>query len=204
VIARHPKELLLAAGSFVAANGTFYVMITYAVAYATQILHQPRTTILWAVMLGSLISAPILPLTAALSDRYGRKGVFLAGAALELLWAFPFFLLLNTGSFPAMVLAMAGGLGFNSVMYGLQAAMMTEMFSTEFRYSGASLSYQIGAICAGGFAPIISTALYARYHSATAISAYMAALCAISFLSVLALAETHAREHRTPARVKAA
>ena len=204
VIARHPKELLLAAGSFVAANGTFYVMITYAVAYATQILHQPRTTILWAVMLGSLISAPILPLTAALSDRYGRKGVFLAGAALELLWAFPFFLLLNTGSFPAMLLAMAGGLGFNSVMYGLQAAMMTEMFSTEFRYSGASLSYQIGAICAGGFAPIISTALYARYHSATAISAYMAALCAISFLSVLALAETHRREHRTPARVKPA
>ena len=204
VLARHPKELLLAAGSFVAANGTFYVMITYAVAYTTQTLHLPRTMILWAVMLGSLISAPILPLSAALSDRFGRKGVFLVGAALELAWAFPFFLLLNTGSFPAMLLALAGGLGFNSVMYGLQAAMMTEMFSTEFRYSGASLSYQIGAICAGGFAPIISTALFARYHTAMAISAYMAALCAISFLSVLALAETHKREHRAPASAKAA
>ena len=204
VLARHPKELLLAAGSFVAANGTFYVMITYAVAYTTGTLHLPKTSILWAVMLGSIISAPILPLTAALSDRFGRKGVFLAGAALELAWAFPFFLLLNTGSFPAMVLALVGGLGFNSVMYGLQAAMMTEMFSTEFRYSGASLSYQIGAICAGGFAPIISTALFARYHTAMAISAYMAGLCAISFFSVLFLAETHKREDRRPAEAKAA
>ena len=204
VIARNPKEILLAAGSFVAANGTFYVMITYAVAYTTKTLHVPKESILWAVMLGSLISAPILPLTAALSDRFGRRGVFLAGAALELAWAVPFFLLLNTGNFWAMTLALAGGLGFNSVMYGLQAAMMTEMFSTEFRYSGASLGYQIGAIFGGGFAPIIATALFAKYHSAMAISAYMAVLCAVSFLSVLVLTETHKKEHRSaPAKAVA-
>src|SRR5665213_81893 len=75
VIAQHPKEILLAAGSFVAANGTFYVMISYAVAYTTGTLHIPKTMILWAVMIGSLISAPILPLTATLSDRFGRRGV---------------------------------------------------------------------------------------------------------------------------------
>jgi MFS family permease len=203
VIAKNPKEILLAAGSFVAANGTFYVMITYAIAYTTTTLHVPKTAILWAVMLGSLISAPILPLTASLSDRFGRRGVFLVGAALELIWAWPFFMLLNTGSFPLMVLALAGGLGFNSVMYGLQAAMMTEMFSTEFRYSGASLGYQIGAIFGGGFAPIIATALFARYHTAMAISTYMAVLCAVSFLSVLVLTETHKKENRQPARAKA-
>jgi metabolite-proton symporter len=203
-IAKNPKGILLAAGSFVAANGTFYIMITYAVAYTTKTLHVPKNDILWAVMLGSVISAPILPLTAALSDRFGRRGIFLAGAALELLWAVPFFLLLNTGNFWAMALALTGGLGFNSVMYGLQAAMMTEMFSTEFRYSGASLGYQIGAIFGGGFAPIIATALYAKYNSAMAISAYMAALCAVSFLSVLVLTETHKREHRLqPARAGA-
>jgi hypothetical protein len=82
--------------------------------------------------------------------------------------------------------------------------MMTEMFSTEFRYSGASLGYQIGAIFGGGFAPIISTALFARYHTSLAISAYMAALCAVSFLSVLVLTETHKRENRMPARARAA
>ncbi|THD79265.1 MAG: MFS transporter [Phenylobacterium sp.] len=204
VIASNPKGILLAAGSFVAANGTFYVMITYAVAYSTTTLHLPKTMILWAVMIGSLVSAPILPLTAALSDRFGRRGVFLAGAALELLWAVPFFLLLNTGQFPLMALALIGGLGFNSVMYGLQAAMMTEMFSTEFRYSGASLGYQIGAIFGGGFAPIISTALFARYHTSLAISGYMAVLCAVSFLSVLVLTETHKRENRQVGRAKAA
>lgn len=203
-IMKNPKGILLAAGSFVAANGTFYIMITYAVAYTTKTLHVPKNDILWAVMLGSILSAPVLPLTAALSDRFGRRGIFLAGAALELAWAAPFFLLLNTGNFWAMALALTGGLGFNSVMYGLQAAMMTEMFDTEFRYSGASLGYQIGAILGGGFAPIIATALYEKYDSAMAISAYMAVLCAVSFLSVLVLTETHKRENRAqPARAGA-
>ena len=196
VIAKHPKEILLAAGSFVAANGTFYIMIIYAVAYATKTLHQPKATVLWAVIAGTIVSAPVLPLTAALSDRFGRRGVFLAGAALALIWSWPFFMLLNMGTFPMMALAMIGGLTFNSVMYGLQAAMMTEMFSTEFRYSGASLGYQIGAICGGGLAPILSAALFEKYGNSNAISAYMAALCAISFLSVLVLTETHKRELR--------
>lgn len=197
VIARHPKEILLAAGSVVAANGTFYVMITYAVAYSTATLHVPRTTILWAVLLGSALSAPILPLTAWLSDRLGRRGVFMAGAALAALWsAWPFFHLLDTAAFPLMLAAIAGGLIFNSTMYGCQAALMTELFSTEFRYSGASMGYQIGAICGGGFAPIIATALFAQYHSSAAIALYMVALCVISLLSVFLLAETHSKKHR--------
>jgi metabolite-proton symporter len=205
VIFRHPKEILLCAGSMVGANGTFYIMIAYSVAYTTTTLHAPRSDILWSVMLASLISTPVLPLTAALSDRFGRRGIFLAGAAAQVLWSWPFFLLLNTANFPFMLLALVGGLGFNSVMYGLQAAMMTEMFSTEFRYSGASLGYQIGAILGGGFAPIISTALLASYHSAMAISAYMAVMSAVSFISVFVLTETHKREHRhQPAKVKAA
>ena len=195
VIAKHPKEILLAAGSFIAANGTFYIMIIYAVAYATKTLHVPKSSVLWAVIAGTIVSAPVLPITAALSDRFGRRGVFLAGAALALIWSWPFFML-NTGAFPMMALAMVGGLTFNSVMYGLQAAMMTEMFSTEFRYSGASLGYQIGAICGGGLAPILSAALFEKYGSSNAISVYMAVLCAISFLSVLVLTETHKRELR--------
>ncbi|MFL5298577.1 MAG: MFS transporter [Phenylobacterium sp.] len=196
VLARHPKEILLAAGSFVAANGTFYVMVTYSVSYATKVLHVPRPTILWAVLLGSLISAPALPLLSALSDRVGRRSVFLTGALLAGLWSFPFFLLLNTGAFPAMLLAILVGSIFNNCMYGPQAALMTELFSTEFRYSGASLGYQIGAIFGGGFAPIIAEALLAKYHVSTPISVYMAVLCTVSFLSIVILGETYKREHR--------
>ncbi|MFC3070731.1 MFS transporter [Phenylobacterium soli] len=192
-LVKHPKEILLGAGAFVAANGTFYVMITYAVAYATTTLHVPRTSVLWAVMLGSLISAPFLPLMAALSDRMGRRGVFMAGALLCGAWSVPFFLLLNSGAFPLILVAMAVGLTLNNFMYGPQAALMTELFSTELRYSGASLGYQLGAIFGGAFAPIISTALYEHYRSAMAISAYWAVLCGVAFLSVFLLSETNRR-----------
>ncbi|HEY2357358.1 MAG TPA: MFS transporter [Phenylobacterium sp.] len=200
VIAKHPKEILLAAGSFVASNGTFYVMITYVVAYATATLHVPRTTILWAVLLGSIASAPILPLMAWLSDKVGRRSVFMTGAVLLGLWSVPFFRLLDTGAFPLMLLALALGLIFQAIMYGPLAALMTELFSTEFRYSGASLGYQLGAILGGGFAPIISTALMARYGTSMAISAYMIGLCAISLLSVTLLAETNGRAVRQAAK----
>ncbi len=199
VIAKRPKEILLAAGSFVAANGTFYVMINYALAYATDAHHAPhvpRQTILLAVMLGSLISAPFLPLMAWVSDKIGRRTVFMAGAVLMGLWAVPFFRLLDTGAFPLMLLAITVGSIFNDFMYGPQAALMAELFDTEFRYSGASLGYQIGAIFGGAFAPIIATALFARYGSGMAVSAYMVVLCAISLISVSLLAETHSREHR--------
>jgi len=197
VIAKNPKEILLAAGAFVAANGTFYLMITYAVAYATSTLHVAKTSILWAVVIASCLSAPVLPITAWISDRVGRRGVFMTGAALAAIWcAWPFFHLLDTAVFPLMVVAIAGGLIFNSTMYGCQAALMTELFSTEFRYSGASLGYQIGAILGGGFAPLIATALFEKYQTSAAVAVYMVILCLISLVSVFLLAETHSKAHR--------
>ncbi|HEX3888346.1 MAG TPA: MFS transporter [Phenylobacterium sp.] len=197
VLAKNPKEIALAAGAFVAANGTFYLMITYAVAYTTGTLHVAKTSILWVVVVASCLSAPVLPITAWLSDRVGRRGIFMAGAALAAVWcAWPFFHLLDTASFPLMLLAIAGGLIFNSTMYGCQAALMTELFSTEFRYSGASLGYQIGAILGGGFAPLIATALFDKYHTSSAVAVYMVILCLTSLVSVFLLAETHGKEHR--------
>ncbi len=196
VLARHPKEILLAAGAFVAANGTFYIMITYSVAYATTTLHVAKTTVLWAVLLASIFSAPFLPIMAWLSDKIGRRTVFMTGAVLAGLWAVPFFHLMDMATFPAILAAITIGSICNDVMYGPQAALMTELFTTEFRYSGASLGYQIGAICGGGFAPMISAALFSNYKTSLAISGYMAVLCAISFVSVILLAETNSKAHR--------
>jgi metabolite-proton symporter len=193
VILKHPKEILLAAGSFMASNGCFYVIITYVVAYATKELGVPRSSILWAVLLGSAISAPSLVITAMISDRFGRRGIFLLGALLSGIWAFPFFMLIDTGGFWQMLVAIAVGLTVLNFMYGPQAALFAELFSVEMRYSGASLGYQIGAILAGGFAPMIATALLANYHTSMAISGYMAALCLISLISIFLIAETNKR-----------
>jgi len=197
-IIKHPKEILLAGGSFVASNGCFYVIITYVVAYATKELEVPRSTILWAVLLGSLISAPSLPVTAALSDRYGRRGVFMLGALASGLWAVPFFQLIDTGQFAAMLVAIAVGLTLLNMMYGPQAALFAELFSTEMRYSGASLGYQVGAIFGGGFAPMIATALLAEFGSSMSISGYMVVLCAVSLVSVFLLSETNRRGASAP------
>ena len=193
VILKHPKEILLAAGSFMASNGCFYVIITYVVAYATKELGVPRSSILWAVLLGSALSAPSLVITAMISDRFGRRGIFMLGALLSGLWAFPFFMMIDSGVFWQMLVAIAVGLTVLNFMYGPQAALFAELFSVEMRYSGASLGYQIGAILAGGFAPMIATALLAKYHSSMAISGYMAALCLISLISIFLITETNKR-----------
>jgi len=194
VIKKHPKEILLAAGSFVAPNGCFYIIITYAVSYTTSRLGMERPTVLTAVLLGALLTAPVTPIGGALSDRFGRRGVFMAGAVLTGLWGLVFWPLIDTAQFPLVLLAISGGLAFQTLMYAPQAALFAELFSTEVRYSGASLGYQMGAIFGGGFAPIIAGALLeANGGNAMSIGYYMAGLCAVSLLSVFLLAETHKR-----------
>ena len=181
----HWREILLAGGAFVANNTCFYIAITYAVGYATNTVGLSRDVPLFAVMLSSVLMAPVLLATGALSDRYGRRGIFLLGAALSGLWAFAVFPLIETASTPAVVLAIGIELLLLSLMYGPQAALFAELFPKSVRYSGASLGYQLGAIIGGGFAPIIATALFAKYESTVPISIYLAGMCAISFLSVV-------------------
>lgn len=183
----HWREILLAGGAFVANNVCFYIAITYAIAYGATTVGVPRETLLAAVMTGSLVMIPVLMVCGALSDRYGRTGVFLVGALLSGLWAFAVFPLLETGFPPAIFAAIAVQLVFVSMMYGPQAALFAELFPRSVRYSGASLGYQIGAVFGGGFAPIIATALFARYQSSLPIAVYLATMCAASFLCVVLL-----------------
>jgi MFS family permease len=112
------------------------------------------------------------------------------GAALTALWAFVIFPLVDSGNFWLIILAITGGLGFLGMMYGPQAAFFAELFSTEVRYSGASLGYQLGAILGGAFAPTIATILWKEYDIFW-VSVYIACASILSLLSVMMLSETY-------------
>lgn len=187
VLRQHGLTVLIAGGAFIANNVCFYIAITYAVAYGTATIGIPRETLLGAVMIGSLAMMPALIACGALSDRFGRKPVFVLGAILSGIWAFAVFPLIESQSPPAIILAITVALVFVSMMYGPQAALFAELFPREVRYSGASLGYQIGTVAGGGFAPIIATALFAHYNSSLPISIYLCATCVISFACVLML-----------------
>jgi metabolite-proton symporter len=191
VLRGHGREVLLAGGAFVANNVCFYIVITYAIAYGTATVGMPREVLLFAVMTGSVVMIPALILCGALSDRFGRRGIFLLGAILSGLWAFAVFPLIDSTSPLAVTLAITVALCFVSLMYGPQAALFAELFPKDVRYSGASLGYQIGSVFGGGFAPIIATALFARYQSGVPISIYLCAMCVISLVSILLLGRRH-------------
>ncbi|HRO03017.1 MAG TPA: MFS transporter [Terricaulis sp.] len=181
VLGKHWRDVLLAGGAFIANNTCFYVAITYAVAYGAANLGFSRQTMLGAVMIGSAFMIPVLIACGALSDRLGRKGIFMTGAALTGLWAFAIFPLIETGSFLNITIAIGVALALISLMYGPQAALFAELFPREVRYSGASLGYQIGAVFGGGLAPIIATILLAQFGTSDAIAFYLATMCVISF-----------------------
>ena len=187
LLVEHWRTVLLAGGAFVANNTCFYAAITYAVAYGTATVGISRELMLAAVMVGSLVMIPALILCGALSDRLGRRGVFILGAVLSGVWAFALFPLIETGEPLAVIVAISVSLVFISMMYGPQAALFAELFPKEVRYSGASLGYQVGTVFGGGFAPIIATALFAHYQSSVAISLYLAGMCVISLVCIILL-----------------
>jgi metabolite-proton symporter len=189
----YPRQIALAAGAFMATQVTFYILIAFILAYGSNAggLGVPRGTMLAAVLIGAIVMIPALLVSAAISDRYGRRGIYMAGALLLGLWGFALFPLVDTGSFLWITVAISVGQSLVAMMYGPQAAFFAEMFSTEVRYSGASLGYQLGAIIGGALAPIIATALLAEFGSTFGISVYIAVACAVSLVSVLLLTETY-------------
>jgi len=199
VLLRHPAEILLAGGAFIANNTCFYVAITFAVAYGTATLHLPKSVMLSGVLVASVVMIPALILCGRLSDRWGRRPPFLWGAVLTGLWAFAFFPLIETGSTSMIILSITVELLLLSLMYGPQAAMFAELFPAEVRYSGASLGYQFGSVLGGGLAPIIATSLFASFGASSAIAWYMFAMCAVSF-GCTALLSVRAGKSRALAR----
>ena len=189
-IQKYPKRIALAAGAFLSIQVTFYILIAFLLAYGVASTDITRDDMLAAVLIASAIMVPVQFMFSSYSDRHGRKGVFMAGAILTGLWAFAIFPLVDTGNFWLIVLAITGGLIFVSMMYGPQAAFFTELFSTEVRYSGATLGYQFGAILGGAFAPTIAALLWKDFGIFW-VSVYIALASLLTLLSVMALTETY-------------
>jgi MFS family permease len=189
-IQKYPKRIALAAGAFLSIQVTFYILIAFLLAYGVASAEITRDDMLAAVLIASAIMVPVQFMFSSYSDRHGRKGVFMAGAILTGLWAFAIFPLVDTGNFWLIVLAITGGLIFVSMMYGPQAAFFTELFTTEVRYSGATLGYQFGAILGGAFAPTIAALLWKDYGIFW-VSVYIAFASLLTLLSVMALTETY-------------
>ena len=189
-IKKYPKRIALAAGAFLSIQVTFYILIAFLLAYGVSSAEISRDDMLAAVLIASAIMVPCQFIFSSYSDRHGRKGIFMAGAMLTGLWAFAIFPLVDTGNFWLIVLAISMGLIFVGMMYGPQAAFFTELFSTEVRYSGATLGYQFGAILGGAFAPTIAAFLWNNYGIFW-VSVYIAFASLLTLFSVMALTETY-------------
>ena len=189
-IRKYPKRISLAAGAFLSVQVTFYILIAFILAYGVKSTDLVRDEMLTAVLIGSAVMVPSLFLFSAYSDRNGRKGIFILGSITTAIWAFALFPLVDTGNFWFTVLAITFGLVFIAMMYGPQAAFFTELFSTEVRYSGANLGYQMGAILGGAFAPTIATKLWTDFDIFW-VSVYIATASILTLVSVLFLTETY-------------
>ena len=189
-IRKYPTRIALAAGAFLSIQVTFYILIAFLLAYGVSSAEVSRDDMLTAVLIASAIMVPFQFMFSSYSDRHGRKGIFMLGAVLTGIWAFAIFPLVDTGNFWLIVLAISGGLTFVSMMYGPQAAFFTELFTTEVRYSGATLGYQFGAILGGAFAPTIAALLWKDYGIFW-VSVYIAFAAFLTLLSVMALTETY-------------
>jgi MFS family permease len=192
VLRDHKRNVLLAMGARAAENAFFYIFTIWVLSYAMQYLGVAKGVLLNGVLLGSAVQLVSIPFFGALSDRIGRKPIYLGGTLFLALFCQPFFWMVQTREsywiWAAIVLGMIG----HSALYGPQAAFFTELFGTRTRYTGASLGYQLAAPFAGGLAPLIASWLLELSGGATwPILIYLGVLCGITVTSVMLAAETN-------------
>ncbi len=190
-IRKYPKRIMLAAGAFLSVQVTFYILIAFVIAYGmnSPSVELSRDTMLTAVLIAAAFMVPTQFYFSGLSDRIGRKSVYRWGAILTGVWGFALFPLIDTGSPILICVAITMGLLFLGMQYGPQAAYFTELFSTEVRYSGASLGYQIGAIVGGALAPTIAVLLWNNF-GIFYVSVYILIAALMTLWSLSQLEET--------------
>jgi MFS family permease len=183
VIKRQPKQIVLAALTRMGQMASAYIYLAFVFAYGTHVLHASRDFLLMAVVSASVVSLVTIPLAGHLSDRFGRRRIYLVGATLAGIFGFIYFAMLNTAVAGWIFLGIVLSFVPHDLMWGPQAALIAECFVPRLRYSGASIGFQLASLIAGGPAPLIATALLAATGSGYVIAAYIA-FCA--FVSIVA------------------
>jgi metabolite-proton symporter len=190
VVRLYPKQVGLAIGARVGVDVAFYTFVLFITTYVVTYLELPSSYALNAVLIAAACQVFLIPWFGILSDRLGRRPVYLFGAIGAAIWVFVFFALLDTGRLVLIVLATVVALVLHAAMYGPQASFIAEMFPTKVRYSGASMGYQLAGIVGGALAPIISVALLDRFDTSLVVSVYVVVTLALTTVCVLAAPET--------------
>ncbi|HUI97878.1 MAG TPA: MFS transporter [Xanthobacteraceae bacterium] len=194
VMKKHPKEIILSALLRMSEQAPFYIFTAFIFAYAVGTLKMDRNLVLWAVIAASCVSFITIPLSGHISDRIGRKKMYLIGAATVGVFGFLYFGMVDTAVPALLFVAIVLSLIPHDMQYGPQAALIAESFTPRLRYSGSSLGYQLASIIAGGPAPLIATWLFAEYKSGYAIAVYIAACAVVSLLSAAAMPDYTGRD----------
>jgi MHS family shikimate/dehydroshikimate transporter-like MFS transporter len=191
-IRRHPKDILIGLGARITEISWIYVITIFGLSYAVTNLGLSRSLVLGAIALGAAVELITIPLFGSLSDRVGRRVIYLLGCLAAICLSFPFFWAIGTREPVIVVLAFVIGMSVgHGIMYGVQASFLSEMFPSNLRYSGASLGYQIAAPIGGGLVPVAAAAIVGLTHGATwPVSLLMIAIASITMIAVLAARET--------------
>jgi MFS family permease len=185
----HWREILLSAGARFSEQLPFYLFTTYVLIY---VVSRPdhefsKTFVLNAVLVGALLELVAIPYFSHLSDRLGRKKVYLTGAVLTGLIAFPYFAVLTHSGHAMIFTIIVVSLILHAMQYGPQAAMIGESFPTHLRYGGAGLGYQLASVFAGGPAPLLATWLLHETGTPYSISVYIVLAAIVTVICVIAL-----------------
>jgi MFS family permease len=185
VLKRQPKEIILSALARTAEQAPAYIYLAFVFAYGTQVLHAPRDFLLTSLIAAGVLSFVTIPVSGHLSDRIGRKRMYLIGAIATGIFGFIYFAMLNSLVPGLIFLGIVLSFVPHDMLYGPQAALIAECFTPRLRYSGSSIGYQLASVTAGGPAPLIATALLAWTGSGYAIAGYIAFCAVVSIVATM-------------------